>query len=319
MHQWFAALLLLVGAAPAAPPSGGAILIFWHTTGYRHDSIPAGIAAIKAIARSRGLAVVASEDPSIFSENDFGRFRAIVLLSTTTDPRNPESEWLIGDRRTALQQFVARGGGVLAVHAAADSHYYWPWYGKLIGGRFGRHPPGTPKGRVSVVDPSHQANKGLGQTVERVDEWYYFDDFDPTSKVLVTLDPASIGEKDINPNPIAWTREVDGGEYSTRRWAIPRKAIRSPSSSTIWRMGWIGCCCRHRAALGSFPGGDEGPGIFGDFGCRHSRPVERRPEPEARRTRGSPFAQCRRLDSADRQHPGIGGQDRTHRTQRIAA
>jgi type 1 glutamine amidotransferase len=29
--------------------------------------------------------------------------------------------------------------------------------------------------------------------------------------VLVTLDPGSIGEKDINPNPIAWAREVDGG------------------------------------------------------------------------------------------------------------
>ena len=134
-----------------------------------------------------------------------------MLLSTTTDPRNPNSEWLVGDRRTALQQFVTRGGGVLAVHAAANSHYYWPWYGKLIGGRFARHPPGTPKGRVSIVDRSHQANKGLSQTVERVDEWYYFDDFDPTSKLLMALDPASIGEKDINPNPIAWTREVDGG------------------------------------------------------------------------------------------------------------
>src|SRR4030095_12271491 len=58
------------------------------------------------------------------------------------------------------------------------------------------------------LDPE---NRGLPGTLERVDEWYYFDDFDPTSRLLVTLDPGSIGEKDINPNPLVWTREVDGG------------------------------------------------------------------------------------------------------------
>ena len=27
----------------------------------------------------------------------------------------------------------------------------------------------------------------------------------------MTLDPASIGEKDVNPNPMSWTRKVEGG------------------------------------------------------------------------------------------------------------
>jgi uncharacterized protein len=194
-----------------AQPNQGAILIFSHTTGYRHDSIPAGIAAFQTIARRHGVAFVASEDPLAFSTNSLGRFSAIVLLSTTTDPKNPASEWLVGDRREALRQFVASGGGVLAVHAAADSHYHWPWYAKLIGGRFARHPPGTPKGRLSTIHPLHPANRGLPGKVERVDEWYYFEDLDPTSTTLVTLDPESIGEPDTNANPLAWTREVDGG------------------------------------------------------------------------------------------------------------
>jgi type 1 glutamine amidotransferase len=206
-----ALLLLFVGSATPAQPSRGAILIFSHTTGYRHDSIPAGITAISALARSRGLAVVASEDPQIFSTPRLSEFRAIVLLNATTDRNNPDSEWLVGDRREALQRFVARGGGILAIHAAADSHYHWPWYGRLIGGRFARHPPGTPSGRVSVAEPSHPANRGLPRTAERRDEWYYFDDVDPTSRPLMTLDPGSIGERDVNPNPLAWTREVNGG------------------------------------------------------------------------------------------------------------
>ncbi|HXG80828.1 MAG TPA: ThuA domain-containing protein [Sphingomicrobium sp.] len=218
--------LLLVGAAPA--PMQDAILIFSHTTGWRHDSIPAGIEALTAIARQRGLQAVASEDPAVFSDAGLKRFRAIVLLSNTTDPKNPASEWLVGERRTALQQFVARGGGILAIHAAADSHYHWPWYGKLIGGRFARHPPGTPKGTVSVVAPADPTMAGLGKAVSRTDEWYYFDDYDPTSKLLITLDPASIGGPDANPNPMAWRREVDGGRVFYTAMGHTRESFSEP-------------------------------------------------------------------------------------------
>ena len=203
--------LLALTPASAVAAERGAILIFSHTTGYRHDSIPAGIAAIRSIAGRRGLAVVASEDPAMFAPDRLKRFRAIVLLSTTTDPKNPASEWLAGPRREALQRFVRGGGGVVAIHAAADSHYHWPWYGRLIGGRFARHPAGTPSGKVSLANPGHRVNRGLPGTTVRADEWYYFDDFDPGSTVLMTLDPASIGEADVNPNPVSWVREVDGG------------------------------------------------------------------------------------------------------------
>uniref|UniRef100_UPI0025DE73CE ThuA domain-containing protein n=1 Tax=uncultured Sphingomonas sp. TaxID=158754 RepID=UPI0025DE73CE len=133
--------LLLLGAAPLPK---GEVLIFSHTTGYRHDSIPAGIAAIGRIAERQGFSFRASEDPAIFTSRGLRNVRAIVLLSSTTDPKAPSSEWLTGERRTALQTFVRSGGGVMAVHAAADSHYHWPWYGRLIGARFARHPAGTP-------------------------------------------------------------------------------------------------------------------------------------------------------------------------------
>jgi type 1 glutamine amidotransferase len=206
-------LLLATILVSAAPPAMAkpAILIFSHTTGFRHDSIPAGIAAIRKIAEARGLKVVASEDPAMFDPMQLARFRVIVLLSSTTDPKKPESEWLVGPRRTAFQHFVRSGGGVVAIHAAADSHYHWPWYGHLIGGRFQRHPQGTPTGRVALANPLHRANRGLPATAVRTDEWYYFDDFDPTSTLLMTLDPGSIGEADVNPNPVSWVRTVDGG------------------------------------------------------------------------------------------------------------
>ena len=107
MHRLILLLLgfMALAGAAAARPNHGAILIYSGTTGYRHDSIPAGIQAVTAIAKNRGLTVVASEDPTVFSADSLKRFRAIVLLSCTTDPKNPASEWLVGDRRTALQQF----------------------------------------------------------------------------------------------------------------------------------------------------------------------------------------------------------------------
>ena len=82
-----AAILVLTAWPATARPAAqdrGAILIFSHTTGYRHESIPAGIAAVCAMAKARGLAVVASEDPAMFDPGRLARFRAIVLLSSTT-------------------------------------------------------------------------------------------------------------------------------------------------------------------------------------------------------------------------------------------
>jgi type 1 glutamine amidotransferase len=204
-----AAMLALAPTPAMAKPD--AVLIFSHTTGFRHGSIPAGIAAVRKIAAARGLQAVASEDPAMFDPGRLKRFRVVVLLSSTTDPKLPESEWLVGPRRTEFQRFVKAGGGVVAIHAAADSHYFWPWYGRLIGGRFQRHPSGTPTGRVTIVNPRHRANRGLPPSSVRTDEWYYYDDFDPNSTLLMTLDPASIGEADVNPNPVSWARTVDGG------------------------------------------------------------------------------------------------------------
>ncbi|PSJ39009.1 ThuA domain-containing protein [Allosphingosinicella deserti] len=204
-------LIAAGGPAQAKGPDGRPkILLFSHTTGYRHASIEPGIAAIKTLGAREKLTIVASEDPAVFSADALKDVDAIVFLSSTTDPKKPESEWLQGSKREALQAFVHRGGGIVGIHAAADSHYHWPWYGKMIGGHFARHPQGTPTGTVTVVDAEDPTTAGLPKTIKRADEWYYFDDYDVTSKLLVTLDPASIGEKDVNPNPVSWRKQFEG-------------------------------------------------------------------------------------------------------------
>ena len=201
----------LAGPAEAAPKGQARVLLFTHSTGYRHASIEPGSAAIQALGPREKVVIIPTADPNVFSAEGLKGYDAIIFLSNSTDPKKPESEWFQGAKREALQAFVRRGGGVVGIHAASDSHYHWPWYGRLIGGRFTSHPPGTPEGTIRVVDRKHPATKDLPATDRRVDEWYYFQDHNPETKLLVTLDPQSIGEKDVNPNPVSWALEFEGG------------------------------------------------------------------------------------------------------------
>jgi type 1 glutamine amidotransferase len=227
-------------AAAAEPPR---VLLFSHSTGYRHASIEPGVAAIRGLGAREKIAIVPSEDPNVFSTEGLRGFDAIILLSTSTDPKKPESEWFQGKRREALQAFVRRGGGIVGIHAASDSHYHWPWYVRMIGGQFVRHPEGTPEGRLRVVDRKHPATRGVDATMRRTDEWYYFDDYNPETRVLVTLDPASIGEKDANPNPVSWAHEYEGGRVfytamgHTAESYSDRNFLTHLASGLRWAMG----------------------------------------------------------------------------------
>lgn len=197
-------------AIPALAQDRPNVLVYSQSTGWRHSSIETGVEALERLGAERGIDIVASEDPWIFDGDALADFDAIVFLNTTTKKDDPSSEWFVGERRQKLQDFVRRGGGIVAIHGASDSHYNWPWFGRLIGGRFASHPRGTPTGEVSVTDPGHAATSGLDPRVTRTDEWYYFDDYDPTTHLLATVDPQSMGEVDVNPNPVSWSHEFEG-------------------------------------------------------------------------------------------------------------
>jgi type 1 glutamine amidotransferase len=198
---------------PSIAADKARVLVYSGSTGFRHESIPAGVEAVKSIATKAGYDVEATEDPEVFTKEKLEAFKVIVFVSTTTDPKKPESEWFVGAKRDALQGFLKDGKGIVALHAAGDSHYHWPWYGKMIGGYFERHPKGTPKAVQTVVDAKHPATAKLPKTIERNDEWYYYKDFDPTMRLLITVDPATIGngEADVNPNPLVWCHDFGGG------------------------------------------------------------------------------------------------------------
>ncbi|MEW1685237.1 ThuA domain-containing protein [Streptomyces sp. NPDC093594] len=181
--------------------SDPALLVYTRTTDYRHDSIPAGVAALRALG---GFDVHAHEDPAAFEE-PLDRYAAVVFLSTSGDVLTPAG-------RERLAAHVEAGGGFVGVHAAACTEYDWPYYGGLLGARFDRHPPLQP-GRAVVEDRGHPATRHLPAVWELTDEWYDFrTNPRPAVRVLLSADESSYDGGTMGADhPLAWCREQGAG------------------------------------------------------------------------------------------------------------
>jgi uncharacterized protein len=178
------------------------LLVYTRTTGYRHDSIPAGIGALRAMD---GYRVSATEDPALFRPAVLREHAAVVFLSTS-------GEVLDDPGREALAGYMAAGGAWLGIHGASTTEYDWPWFGDLVAARFDQHPPVQP-GLITVADPGHPATEHLGSTWARRDEWYAFTGNPrPRVRVLLTVDEASYEGGTMGADhPIAWCHEGVGG------------------------------------------------------------------------------------------------------------
>lgn len=189
----------------AEPTADERVLVFSKTAGFRHDSIPEGIAAIEQLGSENGFSVDATEDAGEFTPEKLATYDAVVFLSTTGDV-------LDEGQQQAFEGYIQQGGGYVGVHAAADTEYDWPWYGGLAGAYFSSHPAVQPA-TVEVEDHAHPSTAHLGETWERTDEWYdYRSNPREQARVLATLDEGSYeGGTMGEDHPIAWCQEYEGG------------------------------------------------------------------------------------------------------------
>lgn len=192
-------------AVDPAETSPFKVLVFTKTAGFRHESIPAGIAAIRQLGVANGFSVDATEDAALFTKENLSKYQVVVFLSTTLDV-------LDGAQQAAFEQYIRSGGGFVGIHAAADTEYDWPWYGKLVGGYFNGHPPGVTEAAIHVKDKKHPACEGLPDTWKRTDEWYNYKELNPDIHVLCTLDESTYEGGTNGPDhPIAWYHAYEGG------------------------------------------------------------------------------------------------------------
>lgn len=237
--------------ALAACSSGGGsdadgpnrVLVFSRTTGFRHPSIEAGVAAIRQLGAENDLAVDHTEDAGAFTSGNLAQYRAVVFLSTTGNPLDQASQ------RQALEDFVHDGGGFVGIHAASDqndaSQAEWPWFGRLVGAYFAGHPLYTSRptgdescqyativscheGVAFIEDEEHPATEHLARASDASPpRWDVYDEFygfatNPRGSVhvLATLDETTFlgGPEQLSgagqmgdDHPIAWCHDFEGG------------------------------------------------------------------------------------------------------------
>ncbi len=202
---WVALAALLFAGACSRPASRDQrVLVYSKTAGYRHASIEVGVEAIRKLGEENGFAVVHTEDSTKFTGDFLKTFSAVIFLSTTGNVLDPAGE-------TEFMRFIQAGGGFVGIHAATDTEYDWPWYGRLVGGYFKSHPR-QQEARIQVVDKDHPATSMLPDPWTRFDEWYNFRNLNPNVKVLMNLDESSYeGGENGADHPISWYHEFDGG------------------------------------------------------------------------------------------------------------
>ncbi|WP_405397492.1 ThuA domain-containing protein [Maribacter sp. Asnod2-G09] len=211
MKKIFIALLL--GFALIIVSCGGnkregepKVLVFSKTMGFKHGSIPAGVAAIQKLGTENGFAIDTTKNAELFTDENLKQYSAVIFLSTTGNVLDQFQE-------AAFERYIQAGGGYVGVHAAADTEYDWGWYNDLAGAQFLSHPRGMPTADFIIKDKNFVATQFFTDSVwNRTDELYNYKNINPDINVLMTLDESTYeGGKNGDFHPIAWYHDFDGG------------------------------------------------------------------------------------------------------------
>ena len=180
------------------------ILVFTKTAAFRHGSIEKGVATLRALGQANNFEVEQTENASNFTFNNLSRYKTVVFLNTTGDV-------LDAGQQRAFESYIQSGGSYMGVHAATDTEYDWPWYGKLVGAYFNGH-PSIQEAILNVVDRNHSATSHLSSNWVRTEEWYNFKEIYSGINPLILLDESTYkgGTNGAN-HPFSWYHNYDGG------------------------------------------------------------------------------------------------------------
>ena len=208
----FSTILLFVSCKEKEPiiitdpgPALKNTLILTKTAGYRHSSIEAGMEMFRQYALGWQLNPTYAGNTEAFTGSGLAPYSLIVLLNTTGDLFDKTAQ-------QALQAYIRNGGRLLAIHAATDAEYDWPWYGEMLGAWFSNHPE-IQEATCKINLPQHMAAAGLPAEWQRTDEWYNFKELKADNETVISIDEQTYtGGVHGNNHPISWGRTFEGGK-----------------------------------------------------------------------------------------------------------
>jgi type 1 glutamine amidotransferase len=200
------------GPTPGPSPAPAArLLVVTHTTGFRHDSIPAAEEALRQMGTQSGLFTTefcrTAEDVRLrLTPSGLTGVDAVFFANTTGNLGIPDLQ--------AFLDWVASGKGFLGTHSASDTYHDAPSYLAMLGGEFVTH-GAIVEAEVRVSEPANPTVAHLAPSVRLADEWYRFQLMGPDRTVLLKFDrnPAdglgTAGEAvDL---PLAWQKAHGSG------------------------------------------------------------------------------------------------------------
>jgi uncharacterized protein len=186
-------------------PVGINVLIYSKTKAFRHECIESGRAALQSYFSKYNVTSTITEDSSVFTPAKLRDYDVVMFFQTTGNV-------LDSVQQITFEQYIRSGNGFVGVHAASDTEYDWPWYGKLVGAYFANHPDIQPHVIEKVDTTSHPSCKHLPVRWKRTDECYNFKSLPANVQVLLTADETSYqGGTHGDYHPMAWYHTFEGG------------------------------------------------------------------------------------------------------------
>jgi type 1 glutamine amidotransferase len=213
-------LLVLAAASLAAvltaPAEQFKALLFSKTAGWHHESINAGVTAIRQLGQLHDFDVFWTEDANrVINDKELAKYKVVIFLCTTGDIFNAEQQ-------AAFERYIKAGGGFVGIHSATDTEYDWDWYAKMVGYNFRIHPaPQT--ATIKVEDANFPGMDRFAKRFLWTEEWYEFgapkaDDLhillsvdEKTYKTHADWGARGKGDGMGDHHPIAWYHNYDGG------------------------------------------------------------------------------------------------------------
>lgn len=240
------------------------VLLFTKTAGPRHahlgtrlaDGLNPELAEDNVVQRELGKLLATenikmhyTEDASMLAR--LTSYHAVIFFSTTRDNMNDAE-------KTALRQYMRRGGGFVGVHNAFGTQYNWSYFEGLLGGaNYFDHPGGNRVGDVVLVNTTDASTRNLPMRFTFKDEWYNLIPFPTRVRFLATVD-----EESIIPGPPREPRPLRDGRLPSVMGSHPGHGDFHPVTWCQYYDGgksWL-TTLGHDAAIWTdpdFPGGME--------------------------------------------------------------
>lgn len=215
-------LILLLGTVFLAAPvpaqkfNWKKVKILFYTKngeGYVHDNIPNSIQMIRELSQDHGFSVDATEDPTVFNDENLKQYDVIVFSNTNNNVFDTDGQ------KVAFMRYIQAGGGFVGIHSASGTERKWRWFKQLLGATFYWHDKFQPF-EVIVLDEDHPSVKHLPNRWNRAkgDEFYFLKEMGVNLKIIAVNDIKTLaGENEKRLDtfgdvfPSVWCQEFDGG------------------------------------------------------------------------------------------------------------